>query len=97
MKSALEGLKGVTKVEMDVKHDLFRVSLTGTDVPTKDDLFKAIRDLTYTPSLADGSTFVVASKATASGGGIPPLIQKALDQAKAESKQFLLVEGTGDN
>jgi hypothetical protein len=31
VKKALEGLKGVTKVEMDVVHDLFRVTIAEKD------------------------------------------------------------------
>ena len=97
MKSALEGLNGVTKVEMDLSQDLFRVTLADKNGPSKDDLFKAIRDLSYTPTLDNDATFAVAPKVGPLGEGIPPLIQKALDQAKSESKQFVLVKGTGDN
>ena len=97
MKSALEGLKGVTKVEMDLKQDLFRVTLAESNAPTKDDLFKTIQNLTYTPTLESGATFAAAPKGILQEGSIPPLIQKALDQAKAKSKQFILVKGTGDN
>ena len=97
MKSALEGLNGVTKVEMDLRQDLFRVTLADTNAPTKDDLFKAMLDLTYTPTLENGSTFAAAPEVSPPAEGIPPLIQKALNQAKTESKRFVLVEGTGDN
>ncbi len=97
MKSALEGLKGVTKVEMDLAQDLFRVSRIDTDGPDKEVLFKAIRDLSYTPSLADGATFTATPKAGSVKAGMPPLIQKALDEAQAQSKRFVIVKGTGDN
>ena len=82
---------------MDLQQDLFRVTLAETNAPTKDDLFKAIQDLAYTPTLKSGVTFAATPKGILPGGSIPPLIQKALDQAKAESKQFVLVKGTGDN
>ena len=82
---------------MDLGQDLFRVTLADTKALTKENLFEAIRDLTYTPTLENRSTFAESPKVSLSGGGIPPLIQKALDQAKAESKQFVLVKGTGDN
>ncbi len=98
MKSALEGLKGVTKVGMDLKQDLFRVTLAETDPPTKEDLFKAIRELSYTPSLADASTFGSAAEPVhPAAAEVPHLIQKALDRAKAESKKFVLVDCMGDN
>ena len=97
MKSALEGLKGVTKVEMDLKQDLFRVTATGSETPTKEGLFKAIQELGYTPSLVAGAKFAAVTKADPTRGGMPALIQNALDQARKESKQFVLVKGTGDN
>ena len=82
---------------MDLKQDLFRVTLSNANAPTKEDLFKAIQDLTYTPTLESGATFAAAPKGILLEGSIPPLIQKALDQAEAGSKQFILVKGTGDN
>ena len=98
MKKALEGLKGVTKVEIDLKQDLFQVTLAETGPPTKEDLFKAIRELGYTPSLADVSAFGTAAEPVhPAATEMPPLIQKALDQAKAESKKFVLVDCMGDN
>ena len=97
MKSALEGLEGVTKVEVDLKEDLFRVTLVDSDGPNREVLFKTIRDLSYTPSLADGATFTATPKAGFVKAGMPPLIQKALDEAQAQSKRFVIVNGTGDN
>ena len=47
--------------------------------------------------LENGQESPSVSNATSSGGEIPPLIQKALDQARGESKNFVLVQGTGDN
>ena len=82
---------------MDLRQDLFRVTLADTTGPTKEDMFKVIRDLTYTPTLENGATFATTPKVSPLESGFPPLIQKALDQAKAESKQFVLVKGTGDN
>ena len=76
---------------------LIALCQSARDAPTKDDLFKTIQDLAYIPTLKSGIPFAVAPKGILSGGSIPPLIQKALDQAKAESKQFILVKGTGDN
>ena len=82
---------------MDLGQDLFRITLANTNTPTKENLFKVIQDLTYTPTLENSATFAATPKVSPPGGIIPPLIQKALDQAKAESKQFVLVKGTGDN
>ena len=83
---------------MDLKQDLFRVTLVETDPPTKADLFKTIRELSYTPSLADVSSFGTALEPVhPEAREIPPLIQKALDRAKAESKKFVLVDCMGDN
>ena len=82
---------------MDLGQDLFRVTLADTNAPLKEDLFEAIRKLSYTPTLEKDVTFATGSKSSPLGGGVPPIIQSALDQAKVESKQFVLVKGTGDN
>ena len=97
MKRALEGLKGVTKVEMDLKQDLFRVTLNEKNPPSKEDLFKVIRELTYTPSLADASTFGTAVEPVHPAAvGIPSLIHEALERARKESRKFVLVDCMGD-
>ena len=82
---------------MDVKQDLFQVTLEDTGAPTKELLFKAIEDLSYTSSLADGATFSGAPKAGSANSDTPAIIQKALDEARAKSKKFVIVKGTGDN
>ena len=82
---------------MDLQQDLFRITLADENAPTKGDLFKTIRDLTYTPTLEIGTTFSVAPKGILLKGNIPPVIQKALEQARTESKRFVLLKGTGDN
>ena len=82
---------------MDLGQDLFRVTTAGSDTPTKEGLFKAIQELGYTPSLVARAKFAAVMKADPTKGGTPALIQNALDQARAESKRFVLVKGTGDN
>lgn len=96
MKKALEGLKGVTKVEMDVEHDLFRVTLAEKDPPIRDALHSVIKELGYTPSAAATESFRVAPKLLESTGEAPETVRQALVRAKAE-KKLVLVDLMGDN
>ena len=96
MKKALEGLKGVTKVEMDVEHDLFRVTLAEKDAPTRDALFAVVKGLGYDPSSAPAEGFRVAATPLSSTGEAPEAVRKALGRAKTE-KKLVLVDLMGDN
>lgn len=96
MKKALEGLEGVTKVELDLEHDLFRVSLSEKNPPTQDAVFAVIKDLNYTPSAASAASFSIAPTAPASTGEAPAAVREALAKAKAE-KKIVLVDLMGDN
>ena len=96
MKKALEGLKGVTKVEMDVEHDLFRVTIVEKDSPTQEAVFAVIKDLNYTPVAAPAESFRIAAPPLQSTGEAPEAVRKALGRAKAE-KKLVLVDLMGDN
>ncbi len=96
MKKALEGLKGVTKVEMDVEHDLFRVSIAKKDSPTQEAVFAVIKDLNYIPSVAPAESFRIAATPPQSAGEAPEAVRKALGRAKAK-KKLVLVDLMGDN
>jgi hypothetical protein len=82
---------------MDLERDLFRVTLAERDAPTQEALFNAIRDLTYTPSVASAGTFKPADEPTDPMGAMPELVRDAIARAKAESKRFILVDCMGDN
>lgn len=96
MKKALVGLKGVMKVEMDVEHDLFRVTIAEKDAPTRDALFAVIKGLGYDPAAAPADGFRVAATPLTSTGEAPEAMRKALARAKAE-KKLVLVDLMGDN
>lgn len=97
MKKALEGLKGVTKVEMDVEHDLFRLTLAEKEAPTQEALYTVIKDLGYTPSAETPKSFRTTAKHLHPTGEAPEVVRKALDRAKSEGKKFVLVDCMGDN
>lgn len=97
MKKALEGLKGVAKVEMDLAHDLFRVTLSEGGGPSEEALFKAVQELNYTPSLAPQELFQAAPPPVHLTGNRPEIVERALAKAKTESKKFVLVDCMGDN
>lgn len=84
-------------MEMDLAHDLFRVTLAEGPVPSQDALFGAIRELGYTPSVADTSTFRSTPEPVHPAVGLPGLVRRALDRAKSEGKKFVLVDCMGDN
>ncbi|MBI2899810.1 MAG: hypothetical protein HYY17_06470 [Planctomycetes bacterium] len=92
MKKALEGLRGVAKVEMDLDRDLFRV--TG-DV-TRESVFAVIRALGYMPRAADPADFREMSGPTHPMGDAPELVRKACERARAE-KKLVLVDCMGDD
>jgi len=96
VKKALEGLTGVAKVEMDVERDLFRVTLADREPPSQEVLFKAVQELSYTPSLASPESFRGGAEALHPRGDPPEIVRKALDRAKAE-KKLVLVDCMGDN
>lgn len=97
MKKALEGLKGVAKVEMDLAHDLFRVTQSEGGGMSTVVLFKAVQELNYTPSLAPPEHFQVAPPPVHLSGKRPEIVERALAKAKTESKKFVLVDCMGDN
>jgi copper chaperone CopZ len=92
---ALEGLPGVAKVDMDVDHDLFRITYPAGVKADSQAAFQAIRDLGYTPSLAKADQFQDTPAKSHPSGGIPAFIQRALDRAKAEGK-LVLVDCTAE-
>lgn len=96
MKKALEGLKGVTKVEMDVEHDLFRVSISEQNSTTQQAVFAVIKDLGYDPSAAPVESFRATQTTPRPIGEAPEIVRQALDKAKVE-KKFVLVYCMGDN
>jgi copper chaperone CopZ len=96
VKKALEGLKGVSKVEVDLAHDLFRVTLAEKDGPTQEALFAVVKDLAFTPSAAPAESFRVAATPLSSTGEAPEAVRKALGRAKAE-KKLVLVDLMGDH
>lgn len=77
---------------MDLERDLFRV----TGVVTHDLVFAAIRELGYTPSLADAAAFREASEPTHPVGSAPELVRNACARARAERK-LVLVDCMGDS
>ncbi|MBI4564758.1 MAG: hypothetical protein HY716_08730 [Planctomycetes bacterium] len=91
------GLPGVTKVEMDLERDLFRVSRGGENAASEDRIFAAIRELSYTPSRADPSTFQARPEFHRPVGQPPEIMWSAVEKARRESKRFIIVECTGDN
>jgi hypothetical protein len=97
VKKALEGLKGVTQVEMDLSHDLFRVSLAEGAALPQEVLLGAIRELGYAPSPGDASAFRSTPEPVHSARDVADLVRKALDRAKTEGKKFVLVDCMGDN
>lgn len=92
---ALEGLPGVAKVEMDVEHDLFRLTYAAGHKADSQAAFRAIEELGYKPSTGRADRFQTAASPSRPPGGIPPFLQKALDRAKAEGK-LVLVDCTAD-
>ena len=96
MKKALEGLKGVTKVEMDVEHDLFRVTLVAKDAPTQEGVFAIIKDLNYTPTASSTESFQVPVAPLLSKNEAPEAVRLALGRAKV-AKKLVLVDLMGDN
>ena len=96
MKKALEGLSGVTKVEMDLVHDLFRVTRS-SDVPTPAAILDAVRLLNYEPRVATAGEFHVHDEPLHPVGAPAEVIRAALAKAKAAGKRFVLVDCMGDN
>jgi copper chaperone CopZ len=92
---ALEGLPGVAKVEMDVGHDLFRITYAAGSTADTQAALNAVKDLGYTPSIVKADQFHASAAKKHPAGGIPPFIQKALDRAKAEGK-LILVDCTAE-
>lgn len=95
MVKALEGLPGVAKVEMDVEHDLFRLTYAAGSKAEPQAAFQAIKDLGYTPSIAEAERFQATPTKTHPTGGIPAFIQRALDRARAEGK-LVVVDCTAE-
>jgi hypothetical protein len=95
VKKALEGLKGVAKVETDVEHELFRVTLADQGAPAQEALLAVIKELSYTPSAVPAASFRVATMPLPSTGEPPEALRGALARAKAE-KKLLLVDLVGD-
>jgi len=93
---ALEGLSGVTKVEMDLERDLFRVTLAVRNAPTEAALLEVIRKLNYTPNIVPPTEFGEGRKPVHAMGEPPELVRRALDRAKTEKKRFVLVDCMGD-
>ncbi len=92
MKKALEGLAGVENVEIDLERDLFRV----IGASPRESIFAAIRELGYTPSLADPAAFRATPETTHPTGDAPDLVRKACERARTERK-LVLVDCMGDS
>ncbi len=96
MKRALEGLRGATKVEIDLARDLFRVTLSPKDSATDDEILEAVRALNYDPSRTDPARFRVEAAPIHPVGEAPDLVRKAIERARAEGKRFVIVDCTGE-
>lgn len=82
-------------VEMDVAHDLFRVTPVDRDAPTEEALLGAIRELGFKPRLSNESLFESAAPKPPTGEP-PEVVRAALARARAERK-WVLARLVGDN
>jgi|GEM_PF-5649994 len=79
---------------MDLERDLFRVTLK--DATGRGSVFAAVRDLGYTPRMADPTAFRRTAEIVHPTGDAPDLVRKACERARAE-KKLVLVECMGDS
>lgn len=95
MKEALEGLRGIERVESDLDRDLFRLTYRPGQKPDEQTVLDAVKGLNYRPFIVRGENFGARTESARGAISIPPTIQRLLDKAKAENK-LLIVKLTAD-
>lgn len=75
---------------MDLERDLFRVTFRPDARPNPDPLLQAISDLGYKPTIERNASFQPTDPKVHPAAGVPELLRKPLEKARAEGKLVLV-------